>query len=167
MLKGVLMMTKIEMIEKDFEPVTAELAAFARTFDEEYSVQLGADFEAVDDEMIVYAIAMSDEGATTFRADFIRRFPACADFDIFTLSFMHELGHLETAWDMVDDVKQREAIHAMTDKVKAYRRYYALHNERIATDWAGDYLTEHHETMKAWEEKILRILKKVLDKYPD
>lgn len=157
----------MELIRKDFAPITRALNAFVRTFDEEYSCALGADFEAVDDEMIIYAIAMPDEGATTFRADFIRRFPACADFDLFTLSFMHELGHLETAWDMVNDIKQREAIHAMKDKEKAYRKYYALHNERIATDWAGEYLTENHEAMKAWEEKILRIFKKVLDKYPN
>lgn len=160
-------MTAIEMIENDFAPVTETLSAFVRTFDEEYSVELGADFEAVDDEKIVYAIAMMDEGATSFRENFVKRFPACGVFDIFTLSFMHELGHLETAWDMVDDVKQRKAIHAMTDKEKAYRRYYALHNERIATDWAGDYLTAHLAEMLAFEKKVLEIFRKVLDKYPD
>ena len=160
-------MTQIQMIENDFAPVTATLSAFVRTFDEEYSVELGADFEAVDDEKIVYAIAMIDEEARNFAENFISRFPACAVFDIFTLSFMHELGHLETAWDMVDDVAQRNKLRKMTDKKKACALYYRLHNERIATDWAGEYLTEHLEEMQAFEKKVLQILKKVLDKYPD
>ena len=158
------MMTEIR---NDFSPVTALLSAFARTFDEEYTVELGADFEAVDDEKIVYAIAMMDEGATSFRENFVKRFPACEVFDIFTLSFMHELGHLETAWDMVDDVAQRNAIHAITDKAKAYRRYYALHNERIATDWAGEYLTDHLAEMQEWERKVLTALRLVWEKFPD
>jgi len=64
---------------------------------------------------------------------------------------------------MVDDVVARRACKSEKDS----ERYYNLHNERIATDWAGEYLTAHHDTMKAWEEKILGILKKVLDTYPD
>lgn len=153
--------------EEIFSPVTAILSDFVHTFDEEYSVEVGADFEAVDDEKIVYAIAQVERGAESFRADFLRRFPVCAVFDIFTLSFMHELGHLETAWDMVDDVKQRNAINAMTDKAKADRRYYALHNERIATDWAGEYLTEHLVEMQEMEHKILGIFAEIWAKIPD
>lgn len=161
-------MTDFEKIEQDFSEVTAMLTAFVQLFDEEWTVALGADFDCLNDECLIhYAIAMSDDGATSFRTDFVKRFPACSDFDIFTLSFLHEVGHCETEIDMVNDVKQRNAIQKMTDKVKAFQAYYALHNERIATDWAGEYLTAHHDTMKAWEEKILRIFKKVLDKYPD
>jgi len=157
----------MKQIRKDFRPVTHALTAFVQTFDKDYSCELGADFEAVNDEVVVYTIAMPDEGAVSFRNDFINRFPSCSDFDIFTLSFMHELGHLETSWDIVNDIKEREAIHRMKNKVKAYRKYYALHNEKIATDWAGNYLTENHDEMKKWEKKILKALKKVLDKYPD
>lgn len=158
------MMTQIR---NDFAPVTDALSAFVRTFDEEYSVELGSDFEAVDDEKIVYAIAMMDEEARSFAENFVSRFPACAVFDIFTLSFFHELGHLETAWDMVDDVAQRNKLRKMTDKKKACALYYRLHNERIATDWAGEYLTAHLAEMVELEKKILGLLKKVLDKYPD
>lgn len=154
-------------IRTDFAPVTDLLTDFVRSFDEEYSVELGSDFEAVDDEKIVYAIAMIDEEARNFAENFVARFPACAVFDIFTLSFMHELGHLETAWDMVDDVAQRNKLRKMTDKKKACALYYRLHNERIATDWAGEYLTAHLGEMVGFEKKILGLLKKVLDKYPD
>lgn len=157
-------MTDFERIVNDFAEVTALLNGFVKDFDEEYTVAMGADFQADDtEETIYYAIAIVDEGATSFRANFEKRFPIAKDFDIFTLSFMHELGHLETEWDMVDDVQERNEIKGLKDSEK----YYNLHNERIATDWAGEYLTAHHKTMKAWEEKILKVFKKVLDKYPD
>lgn len=154
-------------IKRDFAPMTRALNAFVRQFDEEYSCFLGPDFEAVNDEAIVYTVVVCDRNAISFRDDFIRRFPLCNDFNIFTLSFMHELGHLETSFDTVNDIAQREEINAMKDKEEALKKYYKLHNERIATNWAGNYLTEHHDEMKKWEEKITRILKKVLDKYPN
>jgi hypothetical protein len=157
-------MTTFERIANDFHTVTDLLNAFVQTFDEEYSVELGPDFEADDiEEKIFYAVAIMDAGATSFRANFIKRYPLCASFDIFTLSFMHELGHLETEWDTVDDTRERKKIKGLKDAEK----YYALHNERIATDWAGEYLTENYDSMKAWESKILEAFKKILDKYPN
>ena len=157
-------MTIWEQIKQDFSPVTTILTAFAQKFDEEYSVELSSDWQADNiSETIFWTFVMCESGAVSFRENFVRRFPVCADFDTFTLSFMHELGHLETEWDMVDDVKERNQIKGERDSEK----YYNLYNERIATDWAGEYLTAHHDTMKTWEEKILEILKKVLDKYPD
>ena len=151
-------------LKKQFSPMTRVLNKFVRTFDEEYSCKFGSDFLAVNDELITYTIAISDRDAISFQKDFIRHFPRCADFNIFTLSFMHELGHLETALDTVNDIKQREEISAMQDYDKAMRKYYALYNERIATNWAGKYLTEHHDDMKKWETKVLKTLQKILDK---
>ena len=150
-----------ERIEKDFAEITADLDAFVQQFDEEYTCTVGGDFEALlDTVQIVYAVFMSDRGAKTFYANFVQRFPLCAGFDIFTLSFMHELGHLETEWMIEDDTEQRNKI--MTDN-----EYYDLYNERIATDWAGHYLTAHLSQMKIWEKNILTKIKKVLDGYPD
>ena len=156
------------MVAKDFVSVTRILNQFIRQFDPDYSCTVGADFEAWNNEYkIIYAIALPDACAISFQADFIRRFPQCADFNIFTLSFLHELGHLETEWDMIDDVTERIAIHHIKDQDLRDRKYYALHNERIATDWAGEYLTENHDEMKLWEEKVLAKIKKVLDKLID
>ena len=161
-------MTQFTQVAQDFAQVTALLTAFVQQFDSDYTVELGADFDCVNDECLIhYAVAMPDDGARRFFADFTQRFPACADFDVFTLSFMHEVGHVETEYDMVNDTAQRNKIQKMKDKDKAYRAYYALYNERIATDWAGEYLTANHEQMKAWEKKFLALFKKVLDKYPD
>lgn len=161
-------MTNWERITEDFAQVTALLTAFVQQFDEEWTVELGSDFECINDECLIrYAFAQPDTGARKFAENFISRFPACADFDVFTLSFMHEVGHCETEIDMIDDTKQRNKIQSMKNTEKAYQSYYNLYNERIATDWAGEYLTDHHDQMKKWEKKILKNLKKVLDNYPD
>lgn len=153
---------------EDFAPITAALTAFVRSFDEDYTCELGANFEAlIDTDTIIYTIIMYDNSANSFRANFIERFPHCDDFTTFTLSFFHELGHLETSYDMIDDTGERIYINRLRNKRKAERRYYRLHNERIATDWAGEYLTAHHDEMKTWEKIFLEKLSKVLDNYPD
>ena len=54
-----------------------------------------------------------------------------------------------------------------TNPAQANSRYFRLHNERNATDWAGEYLTAHHDEMRVWEIKIMKTLKKVLDKIID
>ena len=148
---------------RKFSSVTKELNRFVRNFDEEYACKIGKDFEAVDDTYIVYAIAINDDSdMQSFREDFIHRFPCCDEFDTFTLSFMHELGHLETSFDAIDDIKQRERIARMKNHTLALTKYYALHNERIATDWAGEYLTGHYDEMRQWETKILSLINRVL-----
>lgn len=157
-------MKDFDKISNDFREVTYILEDFAQSFDEEYLVQFGTDFEAdTIDDTIYYTIAIVDKGAQTFRANFEKRFPVAKDFDIFTLSFLHELGHLETEWDMENDTQQRNKIRGLKDAEK----YYNLHNEKIATDWAGEYLTDHYLTAKALEERCLKIIKRILEKYPD
>ena len=154
-------MTGFEKAIALFAPVTALLNDFVQMFDEEYSVALQPKFEAnLDTEVIGYAVAVPASATEAFVTDFLKRFPCCSCFDSFTLSFMHELGHLETEWDIVDDTEERNTI---TDN----ETYFNLYNERIATDWAGEYLTENKEEMLMLERQILTELKKVWAKIPD
>ncbi len=147
------------MINEIFAPLTELLNDFARTFDEEYSVKFNSDFQANVSEMrIYYTIVMSDPDSKAFRENFVHRFPSCADFDIFILSFMHELGHLETEWDMEDDVNLR-------NEIQDHEKYFNLHNEWIATEWAGNYLTKNHDQMKQFEKIILATGKNLIEKY--
>ena len=144
-----------------FATVTALLTDFVRMFDEEYTVELHTDFDANNiTEIIGYAVAMPEASTKAFTENFIKRYPACKCFNAFTLSFMHELGHLETEWDMVDDTAERNEV---TDN----ETYFNLFNERIATDWAGEYLTENKEDMLMLEKQILTEIHKVWEKIPD
>lgn len=151
----------MEEIMKLFAPVTALLNDFVQMFDEEYTVEVAHKFCADNiQEVVYYTVAMPKGPVDEFVTDFIKRFPACSDFSEFMLSFMHELGHLETEWDMVDDTKERNEI---TDNAT----YFQLYNERIATDWAGDYLTEHHDEMKIMERQILKMFHEIWKGVPD
>lgn len=133
---------------------TKLLRNFVKSFDEEYTVRKAKSFDSSIFELTIsYTLTDADPMGEAFRADFINRFPACADFSLFLLSFMHELGHLETEYDMVNDTAQR-------NKVKSARAYFRLHNEKIATDWAGNYLTAHHDEMKNFEKKFWKTLDK-------
>ena len=158
----------MEEIMKLFAPVTAMLNDFIQMFDEEYTVELAHKFCADNiQEVVYYTVVMPKDSVDEFTTDFIKRFPACSCFSEFMLSFMHELGHLETAWDMVDDVAQRNKLRKMTDKKKACALYYRLHNERIATDWAGEYLTAHKAEMQMLERQILTEIHKIWQSIPD
>lgn len=148
-------------IETIFAPVTALLNDFVQMFDEEYTVELAHKFCADNiSEVVFYSVVMPMEPTDEFVTDFVKRFPACKCFNNFTLSFMHELGHLETEWDMVDDTEERNRI---TDNAT----YFKLHNERIATDWAGEYLTEHTAEMLILERQVLTMLHKIWQSIPD
>lgn len=157
-------------IKQTFAPVTRKINSLMRTFDEEYSASLATDFAACSEKsFITYAIAVSELQQSAFSRNFVRRFPACADFNPWTLALMHEIGHLEMAWDDIDDRAARQRLQALydTNPAQANSRYFRLHNERNATDWAGEYLTAHHDEMRVWEIKIMKTLKKVLDKIID
>jgi hypothetical protein len=151
----------MEEIMKLFAPVTALLNDFVQMFDEEYTVEVAHKFCADNiQEIVYYTVAMPKAPIDEFVTDFIKRFPACSDFSEFMLSFMHELGHLETEWDMVDDTEERNRI---TDN----KTYFQLYNERIATDWAGEYLTDHKAEMLMLERQILTEIHKIWQSIPD
>lgn len=151
----------MEEIMKLFAPVTAMLNDFIQMFDEEYTVEFAHKFCADNiQEIVYYTVVLPKDSIDEFTTDFIKRFPACACFSEFMLSFMHELGHLETEWDMVDDTEERNAI---TDNAT----YFQLYNERIATDWAGEYLTDHKAEMQMLERQILTEIHKIWQSIPD
>lgn len=151
----------MEEIMKLFAPVTALLNDFIQMFDEEYTVELAHKFCADNiQEVVYYTVVMPKDSVDEFTTDFIKRFPACSCFSEFMLSFMHELGHLETEWDMVDDTEER-------NKIMDNTTYFQLYNERIATDWAGEYLTDHKAEMQMLERQILTEIHKIWQSIPD
>ncbi len=154
-------MTGFEKVTVLFAPVTAMLNDFIQMFDEEYTVELAHKFCADNIQDVVYYTVVIPKASTDeFVTDFIKRFPVCSCFSEFMLSFMHELGHLETEWDMVDDTEERNKI---TDNAT----YFQLYNEQIATNWAGEYLTDHKDEMLIFERQILTEIHKIWQSIPD
>lgn len=122
-----------------FNEINNIVDGFIKTFDTDYNSTVGQDFcTIVEDNTIEWTLVYVEKGGKSFYENFVSRFPSADGFNLFTLSVLHELGHLETQEDMVDDVDERLAITNDYD-------YYALYNETIATDWAGWWIDSHYE----------------------
>ena len=84
-------------------------------------------------DTIYYTDGMTDEGDAAFRLNFVKRCPIAACYSDFTLSLLHELGHVMTSCDMTGD--------SASDEFETYEDYFATHDETIATDWAIRFIS--------------------------
>ena len=142
------------MLKDDLKLINDAVAAIVHLFDEEYDARMGADFGACLDENIIEWSVLAPEGCgKEFYEDFCHRFPVAWGFDLFTLSILHEVGHFETEWEMIDDTPQR-------NKKLTNQEYFALYNERIATDWAGEWIECNIDLALDIDNRIKKILKK-------
>lgn len=160
-------MGKWSKIRHDFRKVTKELNTFARDFCPSIKCKMGGDFAAEKGKHIYYSIVLSQKETKWFCEDFVRRYPAAKGFDAFTLSFLHELGHIVTWDDMIDDADERMALAEKDSDFANNLAYFNLYNERLATDWAGHFLTDNVAAMRMWERTILRKLEKAWRHYSD
>lgn len=143
-------------MKKELETINRAVSAFVKSIDEEYDARMGIDFGACMDENIVeWSLIVPEGGGKEFYENFCTRFPVAWGFDLFTLSILHEVGHLETEWEMVDDTKIRNR------KGLTNTEYFNLFNERIATDWAGEWIENNIKLAL----DIDKIFKKMLKKF--
>lgn len=125
---------------------------FVQTFDEDYSAEIGADFAAdLDNNSVVWTLIYSEDGGKAFYSDFCNRYPPAKNYSFFLLSLLHEIGHLETEDEMIDDTDIRN-----TDL--SNEEYFNLFNERLATDWAGEWIEENLTLAKQIDSKISFLL---------
>lgn len=113
--------------------------------DEEYSAIQGDIFEADTEEDAIYFTLENTKDA--FYNDFINRFPMASAFEPFTLSVLHEIGHLETEDDIIDDTEERDAI-------TTEEQYFKLYNEAIATDWAGFFIEDNFDMVAQFDNIV-------------
>lgn len=76
----------------------------------------------------------------------------------FTWSLLHEIGHAKTwryftkkAWKKY--AKTAPYIHDIEE-------YFRIPQERVATDWAADYIRKHPKKIKKFEKKLQKALDK-------
>ena len=85
------------------------------------------------------------------------------DISCFTWSFLHEVGHCMT-WNYLG---KRTNNHCRNIKRKIERgsidkqTYYRLADEKMATDWAIDFVSRNHDLVKAFDKNILQILTEI------
>lgn len=160
-------MSKWGKIRHDFRKATKELNKFARLYAPKVKCRLDGEFSAEKGKRINYSIVLSPKETKWFCEDFIRRYPAAKGLDAFTLSFLHELGHIVTWDDMIDDCAERVALAKKKSNYETNMAYFKLYNERLATDWAGTFITENPTYIRDFEATILRKLEKAWRHYDD
>lgn len=158
-------MSKWKKIRHDFRKATKELNKFARLFAPKVKCRLDGEFAAEKGKRINYSIVLSQKETKWFCEDFVRRYPAAKGLDAFTLSFLHELGHIVTWDDMIDDSKERATLFTAASDYESNIKYFNLYNERLATDWAGTFITENPTYVRDFEAHILRKLEKAWRHY--
>ena len=122
-----------------FEKINETVKEFVKSIDEEYDCRMGLDFMAcLDENVVVWSLLCTETSSKAFYDNFVSRFPKAKGLSFFTLSILHEVGHLETEWEMEDDVEIRNS--KMTNE-----EYFNLFNEIIATDWAGSWIENNFQ----------------------
>jgi len=122
---------------------------FIANINEEYVAIESDTFEVnFNDYEINYAV---ENEADDFYNNFVERFPLASNFTPFTLSLLHEVGHLETEDEIIDDTEERNAITNTAD-------YFNLWNEAIATDWAGFFIEDNYELVEEFNNAVLENL---------
>lgn len=118
---------------------------FIASINEEYTAEESNIFEVdFEDYIINYA---TENEVDDFYNNFVERFPLAGNFAPFVLSLLHEVGHLETEDDIIDDTEERNAITTTAE-------YFNLYNEAIATDWAGFFIEDNFELVAEFNEAI-------------
>lgn len=112
---------------------------------------------------IIYVGETYDIRTDRYFREFVNKLnPDCAKVNLFLLSLLHEIGHIET-WD--DDVAdEKDAIYALlkmqydeekdlTDaQCKEYcDLYYRIPLEQNATEWGIEFALSHMDLMKKYE----------------
>ena len=101
---------------------------------------------AGDDKVtIMYSTPRAVNGEPDEFADnFISRYPRCAVLSQITLSLLHEIGHMVN----------KEAMTHYDANVSTSAEYFDLPNEKIATDWAGNFASKNLQFCLDFDTKL-------------
>ena len=132
------------------------------------------DFQEEDDSVFVIGYSMEEietKVSDYFTDNFRSRFPVAKGFSNVTLALLHELGHFETCYDCDEqypDWNRSEARKELHKKYKptndlynANQEYFTWPDERLATEWAANWLTDanNRKLAKAFEIKFASCFK--------
>ncbi len=117
-------------LDKELKKIDEIVRNFVQSINEEYDCEMGLDFMAqLDSDIVVWSILTLEKSGEAFYNNFVSRFPKAKGFSLFTLSVLHEVGHLETENEMEDD-NDDSGLHRSerTRQNKRRRRYDACRN---------------------------------------
>ena len=118
------------------------------------------------EEDIIYFPRKFDERGESLFIQCLRDLGLRYDFDNITLSFLHELGHAQTAplfttkeWNSFIKVKESQSITLDEDDDRFYLDYWELKDELAANTWAVLYANCFPEKVQKLEDIIGQYIK--------
>lgn len=143
-----------------FTEITNVLDNYLMENDFEVTTEIGLDFEYYYAESkIVYSLVTTEKTDRLFK-EFAKANGLKVDCGIFLLSFFHELGHNETI-DYIDQKTEKRCSKikkGLTTSEKDCIIYFNLEDEKIATDWAINYINNNTEKIKKLAENLQEAL---------
>lgn len=135
--------------------------------DFECRAELGSDFCYWDDcNLINYSLVMPQVGKDYFMENWHILAPEMT-IDPFLASLLHEVAHSQTLHLLTEEEEQycqkmktilsselvkREMLHQ--ENRECYFTYFALPDEKLATDWAINYIRNHTQQISAFWQKL-------------
>lgn len=137
------------------------------------SMQLDSDFYYLPEKQKIKYTLLAKPTDRTFKS-FLKKylhFTITSDIELFCVSVLHEIGHYYTQNKIAEgdylyskDEERKIAVilknHPHDDE--AYRRYFLLPVEIIATVWAINFIESHPKKYKKLIKKVQKIFKKHL-----
>ena len=114
------------------------------------------------DSSIEYTFVVSERMNRLFM-EYAKSIGLKTKIDIFLLSFLHELGHHETLDEIDDDDEEYSRLikeNLNSDNDDNCKIYFALPNEKMATEWAINYINNNTDAIKnLWDQLQPAIMK--------
>lgn len=134
-------------------------------------VYMGADFAYIPYECsdsnnaeITYTILVSKRMDDMFY-DYAKSLGLKVDCGIFILSLLHEVGHHITyddidvdTWNYDIDVKA-----TLTDSDEDCQEYFRLESEKVATQWAVNFINNHYVEVERFAEDMQNAIAKFIE----
>jgi hypothetical protein len=138
-------------------------------FDDFENVEISTDFECYPDTKEIFIGFVAPKNAVDGFIENLYTRTKINDISDFTWSFLHEVGHCMT-WNYLNKRTQHHCEYVKRKIERGsidYLTYYTLADEKIATDWAGEYLTDHFSEMVEFDRELLEILGDIWASIPD
>lgn len=129
--------------------------------------EMGEDFAYYyEDDVITYTLAVPENGVDYFMENWHNLAPEMT-IDPFLASIMHEVAHTQTLHlltkeesDYCEKAKKELGLALelratlQQENKDCYFKYFALPDEKIATDWAIEYIRNHTQKISDFWQKL-------------
>lgn len=127
---------------------------FIKTINEDYEVFEDIEFTSDWEQGEVWVCFQENKEDDQLFMDYIKN-KYQIEIDTFLMSFLHEIGHLETEDEELSNSRAIELFtleigydNGAITKEEYFNRYFEIECETLATKWGVDYYLEHQEQCK-------------------